>query len=288
MLRNSSRPFVLGLAICFFALFGLHVQPVWGQTTTVGTVTVVVLDASGAVVPNADLSLVNISTNVETKGSTTRAGTYSFEGVPIGAYRLTIAKSGFASQEFDNVIAEAGRTTDLSATLKVGTAVESVKVNGAVTPLLETTNNAISTTIDMKQIEDLPLQGRDIFSLAFLTPGYTSAPTVNGGETNTWNGLPVIAQGNNINGVVSSSARMKFDGNAQPNVSARLEDMQEMTVDTGQLNVAEGYGQAAMQSTFVSKNGTNHFHGGVYEDFQNAALNANSWTNNAEGLPRNH
>ncbi|MGC1107473.1 MAG: carboxypeptidase-like regulatory domain-containing protein [Candidatus Acidiferrales bacterium] len=285
MLRSFSRSLIFGLAVCFCFVF--NIVPAWGQTTTVATVTITVLDPSGAVVPNADLSLVNESTNVETKGSTTRAGTYSFEGVPIGAYRLTISKSGFASQEFDSVIAEAGRTTDLSATLKVGTAVESVKVNGAVTPLLETTSSAISTTIDMKQIEDLPLQGRDIFSLAFLTPGYASAPSVNGGATNTWNGLPVIAQGNNINGVVSSSARMKFDGNAQPNVSARLEDMQEMTVDTGQLNVSEGYGQAAMQSTFVSKNGTNNFHGGVYEDFQNAALNANSWTNNAEGLPRN-
>ncbi|MGB6877454.1 MAG: carboxypeptidase-like regulatory domain-containing protein [Candidatus Acidiferrales bacterium] len=286
MLRSFSRSLVLGLAVCFCILFVFNIVPAWGQTT-VGTVTITVLDPSGAVVPNADLSLVNESTNVETKGSTTRAGTYSFEGVPIGIYRLTISKSGFANQEFDSVIAEAGRVTDLSATLKVGVAVQTVKVNGAVTPLLETTSDAISTTIDMKQIEDLPLQGRDISNLAFLTPGYASSPAVNGGYTNTWNGLPVIAQGNNINGVVSSSARMKFDGNATPNVSARLEDMQEMTVDTGQLNVSEGYGQAAMQTTFVSKNGTNNFHGGIFEDFQNAALNANSWTNNAEGLPRN-
>lgn len=287
MRRSFSRYLVFGLAVCFGVIFGLSAVPAWGQTT-VGTVTVIVLDPSGAVVPDADLVLVNASTNVETKGKTTRAGTFSFAGMEIGTYRLTISKNGFASQVFDTVIAQAGRVTDLSATLSVGVAVQTVKVNGAVTPLLETTSSAISTTIDMKQIEDLPLGGRDISSLAFMTPGYAASPAVNGGYgSNTWNGLPVIAQGNNINGVVSSSARMKFDGNAQPNVSARLEDIQEMTIDTGQLDVAEGYGQAAMQETFVSKNGTNAFHGGVYEDFRNSALNANSWTNNAEGLPRN-
>jgi Carboxypeptidase regulatory-like domain len=283
MFRNFSRSFGFGLMLCVFLAFGL---PVVAQTT-VGTVTVTVLDESGAVVPDADLVMTNASTNVVTKGATTRAGTYSFEAVPIGTYRLTIAKSGFASQEYDNVVAQGGRTTDLNVTLKVGTAVQSINVE-AVTPLLPTTTDAISTTVDMKQIEDLPLGGRDITSLAFLTPGYAASPSVNGGYgSNTWNGLPVIAQGNNINGVVASSARMKFDGNAYPNVQARLEDMQEMTVDTGQLNVSEGYGQAAMQETFVSKNGTNAYHGGVYEDFRNAAMNANSWTNNAEGLPRN-
>ncbi len=285
-----SRIFIRALssvAICLMAILALSALPAWGQTT-VGTVTVSVLDASGAVVPDADLVLTNVSTNAVTKGKTTHAGTYSFVAVPIGVYTLTINKGGFASQEFNDVIAEANRVTDLRVTLKVGTAVQTVKVNGAVTPLLETTSDAISTTVDMKQIEDLPLGGRDITSLAFLTPGYAASPSVNGGYgTNTWNGLPVIAQGNNINGVVASSARMKFDGNAYPNVEARLEDIQEMTVDTGQLNVSEGYGQSAMQETFVSKNGTNRYHGGVYEDFRNSALNANSWTNNAEGLPRN-
>lgn len=276
-----------GVAICLMAIFALSALPAWGQTT-VGTVTVSVLDASGAVVPDADLVLTNVSTGVVTNGKTTRAGTYSFAGMPIGTYTLVVSKNGFASQEFDTVIAEANRVTDLKATLKVGVAVQTVKVNGAVTPLLETTSDAISTTIDMKQIEDLPLGGRDVSSLATFTPGYAMSPSVNGGYgSSTWNGLPVIAQGNNMNGVVSSSARMKFNGNAFPNVEARLEDIQEMTVDTGQLNVSEGYGQAAMQSTFVSKNGTNKYHGGVYEDFRNAALNANSWTNNAEGLPRN-
>jgi hypothetical protein len=282
MFRNFSRSF--GLVLCLLLAFGI---PAFAQTT-VGTVTVSVLDPSGAVVPDAGLVLTNVSTGVVTNGKTTRAGTYSFVAVPIGTYTLTISKNGFASQEFNDVIAEANRVTDLNVSLKVGEAVQTVTVNGAVTPLLETTSDAISTTIDMKQIQDLPLGGRDISSLATLTPGYAASPSVNGGYgSSTWNGLPVIAQGNNVNGVVSSSARMKFDGNAFPNVEARLEDIQEMTVDTGQLNVSEGYGQAAMQSTFVSKNGTNAYHGGAYEDFRNAALNANSWTNNAEGLPRN-
>ncbi len=80
---------------------------------------------------------------------------------------------------------------------------------------------------------------------------------------------------------------MKFGGNVQPGLEARLEDIEEMTVETGQVNLSQGMGMAAMQVDFVTRRGTNDYHGRVYEDFRNAVLNANSWTNNAEGLPRN-
>ncbi len=272
-----------------FAFLGLCALPALAQTGSHGAVTVLVTDPSGAIVPNTNLELVDLATNQMQKGATTSAGTYSFIGLPIGTYRLKVTKGGFESQVFGNISVQAGRTTDVSVHLRVGTTTQQVVVSAAVTPLLQTTTSSIATTINMKQIQDLPLGGRDISSLAFLTPGYAMSPANNGGYgTDTWNGLPVIAQGNNINGVISSSSRMKFDGNAQPGVSARLEDMQEMTVDTGQLNVSEGFGQAAMQTTFVTKHGTNAYHGQVYEDFRNSYLNANSWFNDAVGLPKNH
>ena len=282
MSRNISR-MLLGSLVAFFALaLILCALPTWGQQGSVGTVSVVVLDQSGAIVRGAQLSLQDLATNDVRSAVTDSGGTYAFTGLPIGTYKLTVNMTGFAAQVYDSVLVQAGRETPVKATLKVGAASEEVVVSAPATPIIETSSNAIATTIDMKQIQDLPLGGRDVSSLAFLTPGYSGSPTGFG----TWDGMPVIAQGNTIDGVVSSTSRMKFAGNAQPGLEARLEDIQEMTVATSQMDVNQGFGGASMQSNFVTRRGSNSYHGEAYEDFRNAALNANSWFNNATGAKR--
>jgi hypothetical protein len=272
-------------ALLSLSVFGLGAgEPaVGGQTSaTQGTVTVIVLDTTGGVIQDAQLELRDISTNDIRKATTQGEGAYSFVNLPIGTYRLAVSKQGFETSALDNVRVQAGRVTDVSVTLKVGATDVVVEIHEEAAPIIETTSNAIATTIDMKQIEDLPLQGRDISSLAFLTPGYAGTP-----DGGTWNGLPVIAQSNTIDGVVSSTSRMKFAGNAQPGLEARLEDIQEMTVQSSQVDLSQGLGMAAMQVNFVTRRGSNDFHGRVFEDFRNTVLNANSWSNNAIGLPRN-
>lgn len=241
-----------------------------------GTVTVTVLDASGSVVPGAQLELQDSATNDVRKADTQENGTYTFVNLDLGKYKLTISKTGFKSSIFPNVVVQAAKTTDIKAPLTVGAVNETVEVTAGSAPLVETTTNAISTTVDLKQIEQLPIQGRDLTQLANIVPGYNG----------TWDGLPSIAQGNNIDGVIGSTSRMKFSGNAEPNVMPRLENIQEMTVQTEQLNLDQGFGQANMQINFVTRRGGNAFHGRVYEDFRNAALNANSWYNDNVGLPK--
>ena len=120
--------------------------------------------------------------------------------------------------------------------------------------------------------------------LAYLSAGFNGLP---GNGNGTWNGLPVIAQGNNVDGVISSTSRMKFSGNQQPAMQARLEDIQEMTVQTDQLDVNQGFGATNMQVNFITRRGTNQYHGRVFDNYQNDGLNANSWANNAAGVPRN-
>jgi hypothetical protein len=249
--------------------------------TSQGTVVVTVVDSSGAAVQGAKLNLQDAATNEVHEAETQQVGSYSFVALPAGTYKLAVSKPGFQSEVLDSVTVQANRVTDVKVTLKVGAAVEKVVVAETSTPLLETTSSAIAATIDMKQIEDLPLQGRDISSLAFLTPGFTGTP-----GNGTWNGLPLIAQGNNIDGVLASTSRMKFGGNTQPGLEARLEDLQEMTVQTGQTDLSQGLGTASMQVNFVTRRGSNDVHGRVFDDFRNTALNANSWFNNATGQPR--
>lgn len=285
MSRSFSRALIGSIVACLLLLFAFSAPPAWAQMGSQGTVTVIVFDASGGVVPGAQLSLVDTSTNSAINATTPGSGTYSFSGLNIGIYKLTVSKANFQTQVFNSVVVQGGRVTDIKATLTIGTVSEQVVVTTSATPIMDTTSNAIATTIDMKQIEDLPLGGRDISQLSELAPGFSSSTADGGG---TWNGLPEIAQGNNIDGVISSTNRMKFGGDTRPEVSARIEDIQEMTVQTSNLDLNQGYGQSAMQANFVTRRGTNSFHGRAYEDFQNSALNANSWTNDALGRPKNH
>lgn len=268
--------------VALFFLACATVPAARAQQGTVGTVAVTVLDQSGAVVSGAQLELRDVSTNRVRSATTQSGGTYTFVGLSVGTYSLTVTKDGFQKQVFDSVVVQAAQVTDVKASMQVGVATETVEVHETASPLIETTSDAIGTVIDLKQIEDLPLAGRDLTQLSNLVPGTTS--TSGGGST--WNGLPAIAQGNNIDGVIGSPSRMKFSGNAEPAAQPRIENIQEMTVQTDQMAANQGFGQAAMQINFVTRRGTNAFHGRVYEDFQNNYLNANSWYDDALGPNR--
>lgn len=284
MSRSIHRFLSCAFLVCAFALFGLSSDPAWGQASTQGTVAVTVLDPDGRIVPDANLTLQDLSTNDTRTAKSQGQGTYSFVNLSIGTYKLTVSKSGFETSVFDAVVVHATQVTSVSVTLKVGVTSETVEVQASETPLVDTTTNSITSTIDMKQIEDLPLGGRDLTQLANLVPGVTK--NANGGAT--WNGLPAIAQGNNIDGVISSTSRMKFSGNAEPAAEPRIENIQEMTVQTDQLDANQGFGQASMQINFITRRGSNSFHGRAFEDFRNSYLNANSWFNDAVGLPEGH
>lgn len=261
---------LLGLCV----LIGFGNVSTWAQITQ-GSISVSVTDPSGAVLPAADVVLQDLATNTTRTAVTGSAGSYTFAGLPTGNYRLTVTKPGFETQVFESVTVSATRVTDLKAALKVGAVSQQVVVSAEEIPVLETNSNAITGTIDMRQVENLPVIGRDISALSRLVAGYAGG---------TWNGLPYMATGNNVDGVIGTTQRMKFAGAATPLVQARVENMEEMTVQTDQLNMNTGYGISDMQVNFVTRRGTNNFHGRIYEDFRNAALNANTWTNNASGV----
>jgi hypothetical protein len=262
-----------------------NVPSLWAQHGSQGTVVVTVLDQTGAAVPGAKLELVDMATNDRRAADTQDAGGYSFVNLSVGTYKLTVSRTGYGTQIFDTVLVHATQTTNVAVTLKVAGVQQTVDVTTTTSPLVETTSSAIGTVIDMKAIEDLPLGGgrdaRNLSSLTHLVPGYT------GGDGGTWNGLPSGAQGANIDGVIGQSSRGKDFGTGDASaVSPRLEDVQEMTVQTDQIDLNQGYGQASMQVNYVTRRGSNRFHGRLYDDYQSQALNANSWSNNAYGQPK--
>ena len=273
MTFSSSHKVLGGVGTLLLVLLAICTVPAtWAQRGSEGTVAVSVVDPSGEVVQGAQLELRDLTSGDVRTAATGDKGTYTFVNLSLGKFRLTVSKAGFRNEVFNDVLSQAAQTTDITAALKVGTTTETVEVNAAATPVVEETSNAIGTSVDLKQIEDLPIQGRDLTQLSQLVPGYNG----------TYDGLPSIAQGNNIDGVIGSSSRMKFTGNAAPNrLAASGSNARDDGAKSEQLNLDQGFGQANMQLNFVTRRGSNAFHGRLYEDFRNSGLNANSWVNDA-------
>ncbi len=270
-----------------FACLGPGVFIARGQTGTAGTVSVTVLDPSGAVVPNASLELKDLGTNDVRKALTQADGNYAFPNLPFGTYQLTVSAPGFRTQVFGSVLVQTARSTEVRATLQVGVVTETIQVTGGETPLIATASSQIADTIDTKQVVNLPVQGRNMFPLAFLVPGWSSNAA--GSTGGTWNNMPggaIVSA--DFDGTPAISNRFRSGGFTYGTsvVQPRIEDIAEMTINTAQLDLS-GNGTSAMKISMVTRRGTNAYHGRVFEDFQNTALNANTWRNDAIGQPRN-
>jgi len=269
-----------------FLLAALLGTAAWSPTTTVGTVTVTIMDTSGAAVPNAQLELKDLSTNVLRKAATQANGTYTFPNLPFGTYSLTITAKGFQTEVYQSVVVQTSRDTDLHVTLKVGATTETVTVTTDAVPLIEPDTSVLADTIDTKQVVNLPLQGRSMFALAFLVPGWAS--TSPGSTGGTWDNLPggaIVSA--DFDGTSAISNRFRSGGFTYGTsvVQPRIENIAEMTIQTAQLDLS-GNGTSAMKISMVTRRGSNAYHGQVFEDFRNTDLNSNSWINNARGIPR--
>jgi hypothetical protein len=240
----------------------------WAQGGSRGTVSVNVTDPNGLTISGAKLTLVDLKTNDARTSVTLERGNYTFTGLLGGTYKLTVEKAGFQSLSFDAVLVEAARTTDLTAKLIVGSATTSIEVTAENSPLVESTSSAIGTNLDMKQIEDLPMGDRDVSAFANYVAGASDG---------VFNGMRAASQTNTMDGVVANSSRFKDYGNATPSATPRIENIDEMAVQTDQLDLNQGFGQANMQVGFTTRRGGDHYHGRAFADLQNDAFNAPGW-----------
>jgi hypothetical protein len=234
-----------------------------------GSVNVIVVDTSGAVVPGALLTLTDVATNETRRAITEDRGNHTFVNLNFGQYKLTVSLQGFATQSYD-VLVQSARITDVKATLTVGGVEDVVEVSGGVAPIIEASTNAINTTIDIKQIEDLPLAGRNIAQLSQLTAGYNG----------TWNGLPSFAQSNSVDGIIGNTNRWRYQTlNSAQNtaITPRLENIAEMVISTDQIDMNQGFGNSTMTITYVTRRGTNRFSGRLYEGYRAQFLDAKNW-----------
>lgn len=274
-----------------FSLFALLLSSfatVASSQTFFGSIIGSVTDATGAAIPQTTITLINLGTGERRQMTTDDAGTYQFVNLPPGRYRIEAEKPGFRRLVRDGVLVEVQSAVRVDLTMEVGEVTQTVEVRADV-PLLQTEQASLGQVIESRKVLEMPLNGRNIFSLVALVPG-----VVPGGQSGTTpTGTNPFAWGNyQIGGGQSNQSASYLDGapiNASyVNLTALVptqDAIQEFRVQTN--NLAPEFGRfAGGVISLVTKSGTNEFHGSAYEFFRNRVLNANTFFNNRAGVER--
>src|SRR5262249_52017677 len=252
------------------------------QIATTGQIVGAVQDQSGQVTPGVELQLQNEGTKAIQAATASADGGFVFPTLTPGSYTLTVTKQGFETTVYRGIIVNAARITNQTVIMKVGAVTQTVEVQGEAS-VLHTTATTVSGTVDQKYLQDLPLPGRVALPFALLSAGAQQGVT---SRDSTFNGLPGASINITLNGIANNAQRFKNGGTSFfAFVAPRLEAVQEVTIATSNLG-ANSTGQGAIQIQFVSKSGTNSWHGEVFWQHQNSALNANNWFNNARRIKR--
>lgn len=262
----------------------LMVTPAWAQFDT-AAVLGTVRDTSGAVVPEAVVTLTNVATGLAVKRTTSGAGDYEFPTVTVGTYLVTAEKAGFAVALVENVQAQVGARLRVNLEMTVGAITEQVQVQ-ASTPLLETDSSQRGQIITGEQTVALPLNGREYSSLMLLTNGVRPSPlrlgaTPREGAYNV-NGLRSTFNNFMIDGVDNNAYGTSNQGFSNQVMQPPPDAISEFKVVTN--NQSAEYGRAAGATVNVAyKSGGNALHGAGWEFFRDDALNSTGFFKPATG-----
>lgn len=271
---------VVPLVLTAFLLAGL---PAAAQVSITGAINGTVSDSTDAVIPGATVQLKDEGTGIAREAITNASGAFQFRDLNFGTYQVTVTLQGFQTAVYNKVVVESGRTTDLRIRLATGGIEQTITVEGTA-PVLEMTSNVISSTLNNKNITELPLPGRNAFVFARLVPG---AVAPQGTGSTHFNGMPGGTINPTIDGVNNSSNGFKSGGTSFfGTVPARLGAIEEVTVETAGLGGDAGV-TGGVNLKFVTRRGTNAYRGSLFEQYRTEKLNANSYNNNSRGLPKN-
>lgn len=266
-----------------------------GAQSFFGSIVGSVTDASGAVVANATVTLTNTGTSEKKTAQTDANGNYQFLNLVPGAYRVDIETMGLKHLTRDQIAVRVDTATRVDAALDVGDVTQSVEVT-AQTAQLQTESATLNQVVEGRQVNEMPLNGRNIMNLIGLVPGVVPQGSTTGSPVTNQNGgafTSVWAFGNyQIGGGIANQNATFIDGapiNMPPNNATTIiptqEAIQEFAVATN--NVSAEFGNFAGGAVnMTTKSGTNGFHGALYEFLRNKQLNANDFFNNRNGISR--
>ena len=269
---NGAFGFAMRFGIVLALAVGLAVPA--GAQVQFGVLTGTVTDPTGAVIPGAEVTVTNLGTGSARTITTNSAGVYRAGQLLVGLYNIEVTAPGFKTGELTNVIVNVGAIARQDFQLEVGATTEVVTVEAGAT-LINTEDARLATQVVGRQIQDLPLNGRNVYNLIRLAPGAANATGVSfeNGEGTVVNGLRPNFNGFLING----SSNKGLSGGSSTKVNPDLvAEFQMLT-----LNMSAQYGNSAAAITnLVTKSGTNDFHGSGFYFFRNDKLDANEFFRN--------
>ncbi|MDQ2841268.1 MAG: carboxypeptidase-like regulatory domain-containing protein [Acidobacteriota bacterium] len=258
-----------------------------GAQTADATLTGYVTDPSGSAIPNAKVSLKNAGTQASVVTTTNQDGFYNFSYVVPGTYQLSVEAAGFQREVHPDITVSVGLSVRTDFAMQVGQTQQSVTVTGGA-EMLQTDNATIGTVISPRQVNELPLNGRNPLSLVALAPGVIPQGQAQQNAAGTNNS----AFGNyQIGGGVANQSQWLLDGATMVTPFGHAvellpsqEVIREFNVQTNSLGAEYG-GFSGGVVNMSTKSGTNDLHGNVYEFLRNKVLNANTFFNNVHGVP---
>ena len=281
----------ISLPLFLMGVFYLAIAPAYGQAGK-ATIQGTVADASGAVVPNADIMVVSKATGLTAHATSVDNGTYTVPLLPVGTYTLTFTHAGFETYKQENIILVADQVETVNATLNVGQVTQSIEVS-ANAVMLQTSSASLQQIVTQQAVNDLPLNGRNPASLVLLSPGMVDVLSTGAG-VNQGNVANPNDSGASAGGGRQGSTYYMLDGSNSmdgenllaspfPNPDAT----QEFQVLQNNFQAQYGFSPGAVVSV-VTKSGTNEWHGDAFEFLRNTSLDATNFFSHApDGLRRN-
>src|ERR1700736_3157191 len=262
-----------------------------GETTS--AIVGQVRDATNAVVAGAIVTITNSEIGLRRSAKTDDSGRFNFPQLKPGIYSVKVEASGFEPRQNNNVVSALGQKQTVDFTLGVARSRETVEVSSEA-PILNPENANTSTTLTAPALEDLPNPGGDLTYPLQFAPGALINTAGSGndfvGGTNGYgnvefNGLPALSNGYIVDGLETNDALTNLNSGLSTNLVLGLNSISDVTVNTLSYSVDQGrYG--ASQVNYVTKSGTNQFHGNLYALCNGSLLNAADYFTNA--TPGNH
>jgi len=276
-IRQIIFPFLTASIVVFLAIGAA------AQSLVSGDVTGIVSDPSGAVIPKATVTLKNNGTGQTQTTETNQTGVYRFSLVSPGQYTVTVNASGFQNAE-RNVIVAVGQSTSMNMKLEVGsTSSQTVEVT-AEAGVVQTENGDVSTTFSPEQVQLVPNPGNDLSYIVQTAPGAVMNTQAGFGNSSMF-GLPATSNLFTVNGMNENDPFLNLNNSGATNLLLGQNDVQEATVVNNGYSTQYG-GLAGANVNYVTKSGTNTFHGNANYFWNGRTMNANNWFNNLNGVKR--
>lgn len=271
------------LAISVILLAALtFAQSEVGSATLNGTVT----DPSGAAVAGAKVTIRNAATGFTRSMEASNTGLYSFSGLPVGSYEVTVDAAGFKTSTLTGIGLTVGAVATLDVRMEIGATEESISVNADL-GVVETTRSQTASVVNAKAVADFPINGRNFLDLTGLTPGVVRDPTRTGdlsfgGQRGTSNSL--LVDGSDANNVFFGQTTGRAGTGRNP-YSFSQDAVQEFQVAANSYAAEIGRAGGGVMNV-ITKSGNNEFHGTIFEFYRDKALNANTWLRNQQRRPK--